>query len=118
MTEQNDNANLEALLRADATNFQHQHIANDDFSDQVMARIAALPATAATTMLSAKQRFMIIASATLLAVVIAITAGAGGRFLIDATMDLATKTITPDVLTLAVLLFAALVMAVSAARSE
>jgi hypothetical protein len=118
MTKLNDDANIEALLRADAINFQNEHVANDGFSDSVTASVAALPSTGHTAMLAPKQRLMIITSATLLAVVIAVTAGAGGQFLIDATMDLATKTITPTVLALGVLMLAACAMAVSAARSE
>ena len=114
----NEDAILETLLRADAINFQHEHIDNNGFSDRVMASVMLLPSPANANMLTAKQRLIIIASATLLAAIIAITVGAGGSFLIDATMDLATKTITPAVVGLAVLMIAACAMAISAARSE
>jgi hypothetical protein len=120
MTNLNDDVNiemrLEAKLRADAVNFQRVTIANDQFSDAVMALVVTLPAPAAA--LSTKKRFVIIASATLFAVVFAVTAGAGGAFLIDAVMDLATKTVTPAVVVLSALILAASVMAASAARSE
>ncbi len=118
MTNRNDDSTLDALLRADAINFQHDYIDNNGFSDRVMASVALLPSPANVTVLTAKQRLIIIASATLLAVIIAITTGAGGSFLIDATMDLATKTITPAVIGLGVLMIAACAMALSAARSE
>ena len=116
MTNLNDDINIEAQLRADAANFQHINIANNGFLDIVMTRVATLPSP--TAALSTKKRFTIIATITLLAVVFAVTAGAGGKFLIDAVMDLATKTITPAVLVLSALMMAACVMAVSAARSE
>jgi len=122
MTNHNDDTNfdalqnIEALLHADAINFRHEQIANDGFSARIMARVATLPPPAAT--LSVKKRFTIIALATLIAVIVAVTAGAGGNFLIDALMDLATKTVTPNVVVLGMLMVAACMMAVSAARSE
>jgi hypothetical protein len=107
---------LNAMLQADAQHFQHDYIANDGFVDAVMTRVAALPNEA--TKVSTKQRFTIIALATLLASVIAIMFGHGDTFLIDALMDLATKTITPAVLVLGVLLLSAGVIGISVAKSE
>jgi len=104
--------NIDALLREDAINFQQEHIANDGFSAKVMARVAMLPSPAFR--LSVKKRVAIIAAAALVAMVIAITAGAGDKFLIDALMDLATRTITPAVAILAGLLLGAYVMAAAA----
>lgn len=105
-------ANIDALLRADAAYFQHEHIANDHFSANVMAQVARLPAQGAR--LSLTKRLTIIAAAALIAMVIAVTAGAGDEFLVDVLMDLATRTFTPAVVILAVLLLGGYVMALAA----
>ncbi len=110
---------LEAMLQADSLAHRDQYIDNDGFSERVMARVAALPAPAsAASTANTRRRLIIIWSAALLALVMVMTAGAGDRFLIDAFMDLATKTITPNAVGLLLIVVAAGVMGVSAASNE
>jgi hypothetical protein len=114
-----ENAEIEALLARDGAQFRDQYIDNNGFSDRVMARVATLAANErASVRLSNKARLMIIASTTFIALMIALTVGAGSNYLIDAVMDLATKTITPAVVGLAMLMVAAGVMAFSAASND
>ncbi len=113
------NTRLDALLKADALAHRDQYIDNDGFSVRVMARVAAQPKPAMLGMMAnSRRRMIIIWSAAILALVMVMTAGAGGQFLIDAIMDLATKTITPNAVGLVLILAAAGVMGITAASSE
>jgi TnpA family transposase len=113
----NDDAEIEALLRREAKLYRDQYIDNAGFSDRVMAQIAIAPARA-TPALSNQARLTIIAGMTFLAILIAMTLGAGSIYLIDAVMDLATQTITPAVIGLVSVVVAAGVMAFSAASND
>ncbi len=111
------NNRLDAMLQADSLAHRDQYIDNDGFSDRVMARVAALPAPAAFNA-NTRRRLLIIWSAALLALMTVMTAGAGDQFLVDAFMDLATKTITPNAVGLLLIVVATGVMGVGAASSE
>lgn len=106
-----DDFALDAMLRHDAAGraiatHSADHIDNNGFSDRVMVRVRELPATHA---IRGSTRLVIIVSAAVAALLF-VMIGNGGEFLIDALMDLATKTITSTVLGLLTIVFA-LVMA-------
>lgn len=109
---------LDAMLQADAQAHRDHYIDNDGFSDRVMARVAALPVTTAAFTVIARRRLIIVWSAAILALVMVMTAGAGDQFLVDAFMDLATKTITPNAVGLLLIVTAAGILGVGAANSE
>jgi hypothetical protein len=108
---------LEALLRQDAAQHQQQYIDNDGFSERVMTAVAGLP-NPSSNQLSQKKRLFVLSAAALLGTIIVMFFGAGNNFLIDAVMDLATKTITPSVLSLVFIIVSVGVATTIAAMSE
>jgi ABC-type antimicrobial peptide transport system permease subunit len=91
---------IDSLLRHDAANWRDEYIDNADFSLQVMASVVQYPRQ---PFMSAKKRRLIISLTTAMATIAVILFGAGGNFLIDAVMDIATQTITPTVIGLVVI---------------
>ncbi len=115
-----DDDQLEAMLQTDARMFQQQQIDNDGFADGVMARVKLIPAPAVTQMTSAKmmRRLGIISAAALVGTFIVFEFGSGNELLIDAVMDLATKTITPSATALMLIIFSAGAVGIGAASSD
>jgi hypothetical protein len=114
-----DDGHIERLLRESVARHRDGYIDNNGFSDAVMARVAGLPASArATRGLSTQARFLIVACTTVFAALITMTIGAGGSYLIDAVMDLATQTITPAVIGLILVMVSMVIVAIGAANAE
>ncbi len=115
-----DDGQLDAMLQTDARMFQQHHIDNDGFADGVMARVKLIPAPAASQLTSTGliRRLVIISAAALVGTFIVFGFGSGNELLIDAVMDLATKTITPSATALMLIIFSAGAVAIGAASSD
>lgn len=111
---------LDALLRADAATWRDSYLNNDGFSERVMQRVAALPAPVRGTLSSvgANKRIVIVSIAAALASSVVVFSGAGGNFLIDAVMDIATFTVTPAVLAVVGMTIVAAAVAVGTVTNE
>jgi hypothetical protein len=111
-------AQIDALLRADAAQWRADYIDNAGFSDGVIAAINAQPSAQAGTARNVGRRLAVVGGAIALGVVVAAVPGGGANVFIDAAMDLATRTITPAVIGLALLAICASTMAMVAASHE
>jgi hypothetical protein len=111
----NADAALDTLLRQDASLHRDAYIDNDGFSDSIMQRIAQAPAPGG---LNLRRRFVVVSVLAAVASALVMFAGPGANFFIDVTMDIATETITPAVIGLAVILAAIGMLAIAAAASE
>ncbi len=102
-----DDGAMETMLRADALAYQHNHIDNNDFADQVMTRVRLMPAPVAIRMTSTSvgRRIGIVSAFALVGAVVVFGIGAGNNLLIDAVMDLATQTITPAAFAMMLIVF-------------
>ncbi len=108
-------AALEALLKDAAEDYRSVYIDNDGFSDRVMNQIAVLPKPA---VFNVRRRLIVVSAFATLASIIAVFAGSGADLFVDATMDIATETITPAVLGVVAILVTAAALAIAAAASE
>jgi hypothetical protein len=97
---------LDEMLKADAREQRDQYIDDAGFTLRVMDDLLAMPAP---TRLSRAMRIGIPFGITLIGALFVMLFAGGKNFFIDVTMDLATETITRDVVALvliAVALFA------------
>ncbi len=108
-------AALEALLNNAGDEYRSVYIDNDGFSDRVMNQIAVLPKPAA---FNVRRRLLVVSAFATVASIIAMVAGSGADLFVDATMDIATETITPAVLGVAAILVTTAALAIAAAASE
>ena len=103
---------IDEVLKADVEARRDGHINDDGFTLRV---IDALPAaTSMRTSLSSTKRFSIIFGMAMIAAIIATVFLSGDNLLIDATMDVATDTITPSVIALIMITLVTSVVSVSA----
>ena len=105
---------IDEALKADAAAAEQFNAYIDDagFTLRVMD---ALPAsTSMRTTLSSTKRFSIIFGLAMVAAIIATVFLSGDNLLIDASMDVATDTITPSVIALITIMFVTTAVSVSA----
>lgn len=95
-------AAVDALLHNDAAAWRDIYIDNDGFSERVMAKVHDTPAPR----VALRRRMAVVGASGLIGAALVVFAGGGANLLIDAAMDLATRTITPAVLALGVVALA------------
>ena len=108
---------IEAALKADAAAAEQYNAYIDDagFTLRVMDALPALPtSTSMRTTLSSTKRFSIIFGLAMIAAIIATVFLSGDNLLIDASMDVATDTITPSVIALITIMLVTTAVSVSA----
>ena len=105
---------LDEALKDDAARYRDAYIDDAGFTLRVMD---ALPLQS-QNVLSSKKRFAIIFGMATFAALIATTLLSGGNLLIDASMDMATDTITPSVVGLFTITLVATVTAISAVMGK
>ena len=108
---------IDEALKADAAAAEQFNAYIDDagFTLRVMDALPALPtSTSMRTTLSSTKRFSIIFGLAMIAAIIATVFLSGDNLLIDASMDVATDTITPSVIALITIMFVTTAVSVSA----
>jgi hypothetical protein len=101
---------LDEMLKADAREHRERYIDDAGFTLRV---VDSLPAMPSPTRLSQAMRMAIPFGLTLLAALLVALFAGGKNFFIDVTMDLATETITRDVVALALIAFTLFAMVIA-----